>query len=127
MRKNDLLYPELSFRINGVLFEVYRQMGGGHHEKYYQKAVVLGLLKEKIKFREQVYVPLKFNDKIVGKYFLDFLIEDKIILELKRGKMIPILNLKQTKQYLSTLNLKLGIVASFTQEGVVIKRIINEY
>ncbi len=127
LRRNDLLYPELSYKINGVLFEVFRQLGGGHREKYYQEAMKLALSKAGIKFKEQVYAPLKFDEKIVGKYYLDFLIEDKIILELKRGKIIAINNVKQVKQYLTVLNLKLALIASFTYEGVKINRILNEY
>ncbi len=127
LKRNDLLYPELSFRINGVLFDVFKQLGGGHREKYYQEAVKLGLQKAGLKFKEQFYVPLKFDGKIVGKYYLDFLIEDKIVLELKRGKIIAINNVDQVKQYLSALNLKLAIIASFTYNGVKINRILNEY
>ena len=125
--RKDLLYPELSYKINGVLFEVYRQLGGGHLEKYYQLAIKNALEKEGLRFQEQVYVPLKFNDKVIGKYYLDFLIEDKIILELKRGKIVPISNINQVKQYLIALNLKLAIIVSFLQTGARINRVLNEY
>jgi len=40
LRRNDLLYPELSYRVNGALSEVFRQLGGGHREKYYQKQLL---------------------------------------------------------------------------------------
>jgi len=85
-------------------------------------------LKEKeLKFVEQYYTPLKFKDQKIGKYFLDFLIEDKIILELKRGQFVPVQIINQTKRYLSTLNLKLALIGCFTWNGVIIKRILNEY
>jgi len=127
LRRNDLLYPELSYKINGVLFKVFRQLGGGHREKYYQEAVSFGLKECGINFKEQFYVPLKFDDKIVGKYYLDFLIEDKIVLELKRGNIVAVNNIDQVKGYLSALNLKLAIIVSFTFNGVKINRILNEY
>lgn len=127
LKRQDLLYPELSYKINGILFEVFRQLGGGHREKYYQLAIKEALEKEGIKFKEQFYVPLKFNDKVVGKYFLDFLIEDKLVLELKRGKIVAINNINQVKQYLTALNLKLALVVSFTHTGAKINRILNEY
>ena len=81
IKRKDLLYPELSFKINGVLFEMSKQLGGGHQEKYYQKAIKIGLIKAELKSQEQVYVPLKFDNQVVGKYFLDFLVEDKIVIE----------------------------------------------
>lgn len=127
LKRNDLLYPELSYQINGVLFEVFRQLGGGHQEKYYQKAIEIGLKKAGMKFVSQKYVPLLFKGENVGKYYLDFLIEDKIVLELKRGKIVAVKNIDQVKGYLSSLNLKLAIIASFTQNGVVVNRILNEY
>jgi len=126
IKRKDLLYPELSFKINGVLFEVSKQLGGGHQERYYQKAVKLGLNKAKLSSQEQVYVPLKFDNQVVGKYFLDFLIEDKIVIEIKRGEFVSAKIIEQIKQYLEALNLKLGLVVCFTHGGAIIKRVVNE-
>lgn len=123
--KKGLLYPELSFTINGTLFDVSNQLGGGHKESYFQKAVAIGLTNAGMSFQEQVYVPLKFNGHIIGKYFLDFLIEKTIILELKRSRFIPAIIINQTKEYLTALNLQLAIIACFTHNGVIIKRIVN--
>jgi len=125
LKRNDLYYPELSYKVNGILFEVYKALGGSHQEKYYQKAVAVGLKDKSVEFKEQVYVPLNFKGQIVGKYFLDFLIENKIVLELKRGKFVPAKIISQVEQYLDSLKLPLALIACFTQDGVVIKRIIN--
>lgn len=125
LKRKDLLFPELSFKINGILFDVSNQLGGGHKEKYYQKAISMALTKANLKFIEQKYVPLTYNNEIIGKYFLDFLIEDKLILELKQGKFANAFIIKQTNQYLAALNLQLALIACFTNNGVVIKRIIN--
>lgn len=126
VRRSDLLYPELSFKINGVLFDVHNQLGGGHREKYYQEAVGEGLKIAGIHFREQEYVPLMYGDKIVGKYYLDFFVEEKVILELKRGKYLPASIINQTKGYLSALNLELALIACFAHDCVVIKRIVSQ-
>jgi len=125
LQRTDLLYPELSFRINGVLFEVARQLGGGHRETYYQRAVAIGLKNEKLTFQEQVFVPLTFQGIQVGKYFLDFLVEDSIVIELKRNLFVSRKIIDQTIQYLQAMNLSLGIIACFTHRGVIIKRVIN--
>ena len=125
LKRNDLLYPDLSFKIVGVLIDVYKQLGPGHQEKYYQKAVSLGLVKAKLKFTEQKHVPLQFDGIDVGRYFLDFLIEDKIILELKKGEFIPKETFDQVKGYITVLNLQLAIIANFTLHGVFYKRIIT--
>lgn len=125
LKRDDLIFPELSFIINGVMFAVYNQLGGNHPEKYYQQAVSVGLKNKSIKFIEQYYVPLKFENEIIGKYYLDFLIENKIVLELKRGRYVPPVIYNQTLQYLEALNLPLALIGCFAQDCVVIKRIIN--
>lgn len=127
IKRADFLFPDLTYAINGVLFDVFKELGGGHQEKYYQKAVAIGLTNKGLKFKEQHCVPLSYAGQKVGKYFLDFLIEDTVVLELKRGLFIPANIIRQTKQYLIATNLKLALIACFTHSGVIIKRILNIY
>lgn len=127
LRRKDLLYPDLSFRLNGILFDIFKQLGGGHKESYYQRAVRVALVQKNIPFQEQYYVPVQYKGAIVGTYFLDFYIDKKIVLELKRGQFIPAHIINQTKQYLEATNAKLGLIGCFTHRGVFIKRIINHY
>lgn len=125
LRRNDLLYPDLSYKINGVLFDVHNAIGGAVPEKYIQKAVATGLRNKGIAFEEQYYVPLTFEGEHIGKYYLDFLVEECLVLELKRGKYVPKAVFSQTLGYLDALNLKLAIVAGFAYDAVVLKRIVN--
>jgi GxxExxY protein len=85
LKRNDLVYPDLCYQIIGILFEVYRQLGGGYHEKYYQKIVAKESNKCGLGFYEQVATLLIYKGSKVGNYFLDFVIANKIVLELKRG------------------------------------------
>lgn len=124
LKRADLLYPDLSFKIVGVLIGVYKQLGPGHQEKYYQRAVAIGLQMAGIHFTEQYCVPLKFNNVYIGTYFVDFLIEGKIILELKKGTFIPKSTFDQVKGYLTSTHLELAIIANFTLNGVLYKRVI---
>ena len=126
VRREDLLYPDLSFRIVKVLFEVYKELGPGHQEKYYQRATALGLTNEKLKHKEQLYVPLVFRGVKIGKNFLDFLVEDVIVLELKKGEFVQSIIYQQVEEYLRSINKPLAIVANFTSKGVRYKRVINK-
>ena len=123
--RKDLIYPELSYKLVGVLFDVYNELGGGYREKYYQKAVILSLQKNKISFKEQPYTPLKYNGINIGSNYLDFLIEGKIVLEIKAGEKFVRKNIDQVYSYLKTNNLRLGILANFTKTGLRFKRILN--
>ena len=123
--RQDLVYPELSYKIMGCAFEVYNELGFGHAEKFYQRAMAIQLKKEEIEYKEQVYTPLKFKGEIIGKQFFDFLVEDKVIIELKKNSNFSKGNIDQVKQYLQTSKLQLAILINFSPTSVVSKRIVN--
>lgn len=125
IHKPDLIYPELSFKIVGVLFEVYNALGYGFAEKTYQNAVATGLKNSGLQFIEQVYAPILFQGEKVDSGFLDFLIEDLVVLELKRGDRFAKIHIDQVYEYLVSKNLRLGILAYFTPKKLHFKRIVN--
>jgi len=125
IKRKDLIYPELSYKIVGCAFDVYNSLGGGHHEKYYQRALA-ELFKEKsLNVTQQVYYPLAFNGKIIGKNFLDFLIDDKLIVEIKKGNNFSKKHIDQVLGYLKNSKIKLAILINFGLNGVSFKRIVN--
>ena len=125
LRRKDLLYPDLCFKVIGVLFEVYNSLGYGYKEKYYQRAIALGFKNSKILFKEQSPAKIRFKDDVVGTIFFDFLIENKIILEIKKTDRFSRAEIDQILGYLKASNLKLGLLAHFTKDGIKYKRILN--
>lgn len=125
-KKDKVIYPELSYRIVGCLFEVYKELGSNHKEKFYQKAIRREFESKKIKFQEQLPIKLNYKGKAIGINFLDFLIEDKIILEIKTGRFFRKNHFEQVLDYLKSSNLKLGIIANFKKDGVQCYRILND-
>jgi GxxExxY protein len=125
LKRKDLVYPELSYQITGILFEIFKQLGSGYQEKYYQRAIALELKKHSLRYQEQVSVPLQYKGDKIGNYFLDFLIGGKIILEIKKSKHFSKKNIEQIYAYLKATGLRLGILANFTKDGVTFKRIVN--
>lgn len=124
-KREDLLFPELSYKIVGCAFEVYNELGGGHRESYYQRALAESFKDSKLDFQEQVYYPLRFQSKVIGKGFFDFLVENKIIVEIKKGSRYSIRHVNQVFDYLKLSNLQLAILLNFGSEEVSFKRIIN--
>ena len=120
-----LIHPELSYRIMGIIFKVYNDLGYGYQEKYYQRAVALEFDKEKIRYIREKEVKLTYNDKNIGKYFLDFIVNDRIVLELKIANYFHSRDIKQILGYLKATGLQLGILIIFTSKGIKYKRIIN--
>lgn len=70
--RTDLVYPELSYKIVGILFEVYNNLGPGYQEKYYQKAISAAFLQQGINFKGQLSAPIKFKDSEIGEIFHRF-------------------------------------------------------
>lgn len=125
LRKSDLLYPELSYNIIGCAFDVYNTLGNGYHERYYQKALIEAFNQRGILFQAEISFPIRYNRKPIGRKRLDFLIEGKIIVELKKGDAFSRSHIDQVVEYLRTQNLKLAILINFGSRGVTFKRIVN--
>ncbi|MBA3665688.1 MAG: GxxExxY protein [Bacteroidetes bacterium] len=125
LKKEDLVFPDLSYQIVGCAFEVYNELGFGHAEKYYQKAMAMALKNKGLSFKEQHYAPLKFKGELVGKLFLDFLVEDKVIVELKKNNFYSKANIDQVNEYLLTSKLQLALLINFTSKGATCKRLVN--
>lgn len=128
MLRNDLVYKEECYKIIGILYRVYKDLGGDLLEKHYQKAVATALRLEGINFNEQYPIKLYYEKNYIGIYYIDFLLQigdARIVLEIKKNKNFGLKNIKQVNNYIKTLGVKLGILANFTSSGVIYKRIVN--
>lgn len=121
----ELIYPELSYQTVGILYKVYNQLGGGYQEKYYQQAVKREFIANRIPFLEQVRTSIDYNGKRIGNYYLDFIIDHKLVLELKTNPTFSQRDIMQVLNYLKQSNLKLGILVSLNRNNVIYKRILR--
>ena len=64
--EEKLVEKDLSYKINGILFEVDNNLGGGYQEKYYQRAIAKELQNRNINFIEQIKVPLYYKNQNIG-------------------------------------------------------------
>jgi GxxExxY protein len=126
IQKQGLIYPELSYKLVGLAYNVFNELGHGHLEKIYQKAYAKELKEAGIIFKEQAPYQVIYKEEIIGNNFLDFLVEEKVIIELKRSDFYSKKYIDQVSNYIKVSNLKLAILINFTSNGVRIKRIVNE-
>lgn len=126
VKRGDIIFPELSYAIIGCAYTVYNEIGPGHLERVYQKALAIALRKAKILFIEQYHVNVVFMGEKLGNGYVDFLIEKIIILELKRDIKSGIAYLKQVLNYMHSAKIPLAILINFTHSGVITKRIVLE-
>jgi len=121
----ELIYKDLSYRIIGCVYKSFNELGFGYREKIYQRALSEELKKEKILFKTECPVKLIYNGKIIGKYFLDFIVENKIIIELKIANDFYSRDIKQVLGYLKAKSLRLGILIILNRKGIKYRRIVN--
>lgn len=126
-KMEKIYFKELSYKIIGCIYEMYNDVGFGYQEKHYQKILAHIFTKKKIKFDKELYGKITFDNHLIAKYYLDFLVEGKIIIELKVANDFYTKHLKQILTYLKTRNLKLGILVLITKEGIKYKRILNSH
>jgi len=125
LKRKDLIYPELCYQVLGVLFEVWTELGFGYKETTYQKATAKEFRNLGLQFKEQLPVKICYKKETVGIYYFDFLIENKVILEIKVRNYFSHKDINQLYSYLKVKKLKLGIIAHFTRTGVKFKRVVN--
>lgn len=125
VNKINLIYPDISYKIIGNAFDVYNSIGSGHSEINYQRGLKEAFLKNNLNFTEHPNFPLKYNNKVVGRKIFDFLVENKIVVEIKKGDRFSKTNIDQVLDYLKTRKLQLAILINFGQNGVQFKRIVN--
>lgn len=117
--------PELSYRIVGIAFKVSKELGFGYQEKYYQRAIEIELKKNGLKYEREILTNLVYRDKSIGSYRLDFIVEEKIVLEIKVGNYFHNKDFEQVKAYLKKTGLLLGIIVLFSPKGVQFKRVLQ--
>ncbi len=122
-----LLYENESYKIRKAVFDVYKKLGCGHKETVYQKALDVALLKGSLKIEKEKRLPVIFENVNVGTYIPDFLVEGKIIIELKAKPFITQGDIRQFWQYLKSTDYALGFLVNFGKPaGVQIIRRIYE-
>lgn len=122
---STLVLPELSYKIIGIVYKVYNELGGGYQEKYYQTALNREFKKEGIGYLEQLKIELLYDGDKIGRYYLDFVIEHKLVLELKVTPRFTQRDIMQVLGYLKQSKLELGILVSMNRNGVIYKRLLR--
>ncbi|MBT3412982.1 MAG: GxxExxY protein [Candidatus Jacksonbacteria bacterium] len=116
--------PKLTHAVIGCAYQVYNTLGTGYREAYYQRALAEEFLHKSISFRREVKTPLYYHKKIIGQYFIDFIVENKLVIELKAHDSVRNKDLAQILGYLKRTQLTLGLLLLFGSDGVVVKRVI---
>ena len=119
-----LLEEELSYRIRGCVYEVSRELGAGFLEKVYERALLKELELQGLQAQGQVPLSVSYKNQLVGQYFVDILVESRVILELKAQSQLSFLHEAQLMNYLRASGIKIGMLINFWAPRASIKRIV---
>lgn len=111
--------------MNGLAFEVYRQLGYGYHEKYYHRAYAKELEHNNLPYINEHSVRITYKNGIIGRYQIDFVIDKKVVVEWKVGREFYTKHARQVLAYLKTTGLHLGLFFLCTPDGIKVKRFAN--
>ncbi|OFX38907.1 MAG: NADH:ubiquinone oxidoreductase [Bacteroidetes bacterium GWA2_32_17] len=121
----QLVYKEEAYQIIGICMEVHRILGKGHSEVVYKDALEYEFQNTDIEYSREQQYKIKYKKIILPHpYNADFVVFDKIILEVKAIELLTDSHIKQTLNYLAASKQKLGLLVNFGQDSLVYKRIV---
>jgi len=123
--KKDIIFPDETYEIIGIMYDIWNAIGFGHKENFYQKSIAKIFKDNGKNFKEQLRCKVCFKGENISTYIFDFLYENKIIIEIKQGENFSKKDINQIYAYLKATGLKLGLLVHFTRKGIKFKRIVN--
>ncbi len=121
---NKMDINQLTYKINGAIYEINKVLGAGFLEKVYENALMIELKERDLKAENQVPVKVTYKNIEVGEYYADIIVEDKVLLELKAVKMLQKEHEAQILNYLKATKYNVGLLINFTHPKAIIKRYI---
>ena len=119
MKLNDITYV-----INGAVFEVNDILGPGFLEKVYENALLVEFKRQGLKAKNQVPIKVTYKGEVVGDYTADLLVEDEVIVELKTAENLDRSHEAQLLNYLKATGLHVGLLVNFKHKKADIKRMV---
>lgn len=120
-----LLYEELSYKLRGLFFKIYNEIGPGFKEDIYVRALIKLLDERKISYEREKVFNVRFKNEQIGSTKIDLVIENKILIEVKATEINNSIFEKQILSYLKNTELALGFLVNFGGGRLTIKRYAN--
>lgn len=121
----ELKYKEITEKVIGAAMKVHAALGNGFQEVIYQRALEIELEESGVLFAREFNMPVFYKGKMIGERRVDFLIEDKIAVELKAILKLEPVHFAQARNYLEAYNLEVGLLINFGSISLEFKRLQN--
>ena len=121
-----LLYPQLTDKILSAAYQVHNELGCGFLEKVYQEALAIQMKEMGIPFEREKHLNVYYHGQCLQcDYIADFVVDDKVILELKAVAEMNNAFKSQTINYLKITGYKIGFLMNFGQEHFQFQRLVR--
>jgi GxxExxY protein len=124
MKPDKLIEGDLTYKIIGILYKIHNRPGPLYQEKYYQRAIEKELTSEGIKFQREYPTRIDYESSKIGEYRIDFLIDNKVVLEIKTLNRVHPKYIEQVLAYMNQLQIRVGLIANFRKDKLWIKRLL---
>lgn len=124
-KHGEFLYGDLTNKIIELAIKIHKKLGSGFVESIYEKALSHEFKKEGIKHAKQKPIDVEYDGILLGGQRVDFIIDDKIVVELKAVSKLNEIHQAQMISYLKTANKKVGLILNFAAPKLEIKRVMN--
>lgn len=125
MSKKEYKFSDITHKIIGCAMKVHSKLGNGFQELIYQRALAIEFFKSDLAFEREHEMGIIYRGEQIGTRRADFLVEDKIMIELKAINKLEDVHIAQTLNYLEAYDLEIGLLINFGAKSLQFKRMIN--
>ncbi|MBU1101390.1 MAG: GxxExxY protein [Bacteroidetes bacterium] len=122
---SNYLHKELTSKVISIFYKVYNELGFGFLEKVYENALKYELEKSGLCVERQKPINVYYHEKLVGEYFADLIVENKVILELKAVESLCEAHEHQLINYLKATNIEIGLLLNFGNKPEIRRKIFT--
>ena len=121
----EYLHKELTSKIISCFYKVFNTLGFGFLEKVYENAMLIELNEVGLLTERQKPISVYYNGKLVGEYFADLIVENKVIIELKAAESLIEEQELQLINYLKATDIEVGLLLNFGKKPEVRRKIFS--
>ncbi len=123
----DIKYKELTEKIIKIFYKVYNKLGYGFLEKVYENAMMIEFRREVVSAISQSLIKVFYENEIVGEYFADILVDDKVIVEIKAARTLALEHEAQLLNYLKATNIEVGLLLNFGPKPQIKRKVFDNF
>lgn len=123
----DVRFNDITGKIIEIFYKVYNKLGYGFLEKVYENAMMIELRREGIPAVPQSAIKVFYEGEVIGEYFADLLIDNKVIVEIKAAKSLAVENEAQLLNYLKATNIEVGLLLNFGPKPEIKRKVFDNF